>query len=325
MLTWSLIERKTDILGANFIANTYQFNGVRSQVETTLIEQLTPQPSTTAILYLHGYTDYFFQIGLADHFAAQGKSFYALDMQGYGRSIRPNSHPNWCENLTQYHDDLTIALAEMKLRGIEEVVILAHSTGGLIASSYLASYPEDSRLDHPRPCVKGLILNSPFLELPFSPRVLKRVSLPIKVAVSLLPFHSLRAEKISVYAQTLHKCFSGEWEYRLDWKPSQGFPLSFHWLKQVILTQAALRQGTIHLPTLVCHSARTTRKLDNVEATRKGDGVLDVASMIMAAKAIFTDLTLTSIDGGFHDLYLSPKPVREYYLARIDDWLQNTI
>lgn len=321
MLKWRLTNSEQDILGKPFWAYTYRFDGLQNKVETTLIERRASHETTRAVLYLHGYTDYFFQTPLAEHFVRQGRHFYAVDLQGYGRSIRPNSRPNWCENLSQYHDDITIALSELANRGVQSVVILAHSTGGLIASSYLQQYlsSEDEHRQHPK--IDGLILNSPFLELPFSPDTLKRLSLPIRIAVSLLPFHNLRAEKISIYAQTLHRSFQGEWSYRLDWKPSQGFPLSFHWLKQVIFSQSALRQHPISLPTLVCHSARTTRKLEDIDATRQGDGVLDVASMVMAAQRSFTHLTLGCIEGGFHDLFLSPEPIRRRYLQCIDQWL----
>lgn len=323
MLNWQRIHSKQDILGPDFIAHTYSFHGSVSYVATTLIEHNANPEQERAILYLHGYTDYFHQAGLAQHFTSKGLRFFALDLQGYGRSIRPNSKPNWCESMAQYHDDIHIALAEVSAKGIKEIVILAHSTGGLIVSSYLAKIAnQTTAISTAQAKISGLILNSPFLELPFPPKVLKRVSWPIRIAVSLLPFHSLRAKKISTYAQTLHKAFAGEWEYRLDWKPAHGFPLSFSWLKQIIVTQHNLRHHCIHLPTLMCHSARSNLHAESLEAIRKGDGVLDVESMKMAAKRIFPQLCLASIEGGFHDLYLSPTPIRANYLNAIDDWLK---
>lgn len=320
-LSWQLIHSKTDILGEPFVAHTFRFHGPVSAVDSTLIEYASHTPCKRAILYLHGYTDYFFQRELAEHFAQQGLRFFAIDMQGYGRSIRPNSRPNWCENLDQYFDDIEIALTEMHRRGIEEVVILAHSTGGLIASSFLADRQQPNQVSESLPMIKGLILNSPFLALPFPPKVLKRLSWPIRITVSLLPFHSLHAKKISLYAKTLHQVFGGEWSYRLDWKPAHGFPLSFHWLKQIILKQRALQQTHIDLPTLMCRSAITTKAALGIEDIRKGDGVLNVGSMTIAAKKIFSALTCVSVNGGYHDLFLSPQPVRANYLAAIDQWL----
>ena len=41
------------------------------------------------MLYVHGFSDYFFQTALADFFAARGLAFYALDLRKSGRARRP--------------------------------------------------------------------------------------------------------------------------------------------------------------------------------------------------------------------------------------------
>jgi len=49
----------------------------------------SPRPGEVtrgAVLYVHGFTDYFFQTGLADFFAARGLRFYALDLRKCGRA-----------------------------------------------------------------------------------------------------------------------------------------------------------------------------------------------------------------------------------------------
>lgn len=324
---WCLLDSQVDLLGEDYLCHTYRLPGPVTMVESSLVEYLPAMPARTAILYMHGYTDYFFQGDLGPFFAKLGLGFFALDLQGYGRSIRPNTPPNWCDSLSQYHMDIRMALAHMRSAGIEEVVILAHSTGGLIASSYLAKqYDMDAANEQiPYPAIRGLILNSPFLALPFSPKLQLHMTRLIWWVVSALPFHQLRADKISTYARTIHRRFRGEWDYRLDWKPAHGFPLSFHWLKQIIFSQRDLLKQRIPLPTLMCHSKRSTLRQHSVEAVRQGDGVLDVESMKGAAGMIFQNLTQAEIDGGFHDLYLSPEPIRERYLSTIERWLNQQI
>ncbi|MCW4629042.1 MULTISPECIES: alpha/beta hydrolase [Marinomonas] len=323
---WQQVNDGEDLLGANFRARTFSFAGPKTQVHTTLIHHIGNPDATNAILYVHGYTDYFFQTGLAEHFINLGYRFYALDLQGYGRSIRPSTPPNWCESLEQYGQDLDIALATMKQDGVNQVVILGHSTGGLVVSTYLAqpyALPErESHYNKAFPKVIGLMLNSPFLALPFPPKILNRVSWPIRVLVSLLPFSYLRAKKISLYAKTIHCVFGGEWDYRLDWKPAQGFDLSFHWLREVIHAQRNLANQRIKIPTLLCHSAASTIGKLTVEDVQQGDGVLDVESMVQAAKKTFTNLTQVSIAQGFHDLYLSHETARTTYLSAMSDWLK---
>ena len=41
-------------------------------------------PARRALLYVHGYNDYFFQAALGDSIAQHGIDFYALDLRKYG-------------------------------------------------------------------------------------------------------------------------------------------------------------------------------------------------------------------------------------------------
>lgn len=323
---WHQVNECEDLLGVDFLARTFSFAGPKTKVHTTLIHHIGNPYATKAILYVHGYTDYFFQTGLAEHFINLGYRFYALDLQGYGRSIRPSTPPNWCESIEQYGQDLDIALATIKEDGVDQVVILGHSTGGLIVSTYLAqpyALPErESYYNKAFPEVIGLMLNSPFLALPFPPAVLNFVSWPVRILVSLLPFSYLRAKKINVYSKSLHTVFGGEWDYRLDWKPPRGFDLSFHWLREVIIAQRRLANQRLAIPTLICHSEISTIGKRTVKEIQQGDGVLDVNSMQQAAKKTFTNLTQASIPQGFHDLYLSHQSARTNYLSAMTQWLE---
>ena len=322
---WQQVNECEDLLGAKYRARTYSFRSYQGTVDTTLVDHLGEQKATRGILYIHGYTDYFFQTGLAEHFIALGYRFYAIDLQGYGRSIRPNFLPNWCDSIDQYWQDLDIALATMKQDGINQVTLLAHSTGGLIASGYVAQpySPLEREQYYQRafPDITGLILNSPFLAMPFSPKVLDRLSGVMKMIVSVCSSVAIQAKKPSLYAQSLHTKFGGDWDYRLDWKPLTGFPLSFYWLKQIMLAQQQLSHQCIDTPTLLCHSEISTIHKKTISEMQCGDGVLDIHSMQNAAEKCFNQLSKVAIEQGFHDLYLSRLPARQKYLAIIDNWL----
>jgi len=43
------------------------------------------------LLYVHGWSDYFFQTELARYWHAQGAAFYALDLRKFGRSLQERS------------------------------------------------------------------------------------------------------------------------------------------------------------------------------------------------------------------------------------------
>lgn len=323
MQDWVLESEKEDHLGDSFIART--FKQPSPVIHTTLVHHIANPDAEKAILYIHGYTDYFFQTGLAEYFISLGYRFYAIDLRGYGRSIRPYRPPTWCESISEYIDDLDLALATIKQDGIEETIILAHSTGALVAANYLAKKQLLSSLDsngkQALSTVTGLIFNSPFLALPFSPQQIKWLKAPIKAIVSNFSWGKIKTNKPIVYTKSLHSRFEGEWDYRLDWKPANGFNLSFHWLNEIIRAQEWLATQTLNIPTLLCRSEISTIGKKSVTDIQKGDGVLHVESMEEAAKNTFDNLTINLIPKGFHDLYLSKEPAQQAYLQAMSNWL----
>jgi alpha-beta hydrolase superfamily lysophospholipase len=91
-----------------------------------------------AVLYVHGFSDYFFQTALADFFATHGLAFYALDLRKSGRARRPGQTAHYVSDLALYDDELERALAIVADAhpGLP-VVLAAHSTGGLIVPLWL--------------------------------------------------------------------------------------------------------------------------------------------------------------------------------------------
>ncbi len=271
-----------------------------------------------AILYVHGYTDYFHQTEQANFFNSLGLDFYAVDLHGYGRSIRPFQHDHNKNSFSNYFADLDVCLQTMASRGVQSCIILGHSTGGLIVSRYLSKvYQRDSLGIN----IIGLILNSPFLSLPM-PLNQERWRLPLYRFISRsLSGISLPANKNTLYAQSIHKSLGGEWPYRLDWKPSQGSPLSFSWLNHIMREQRTCLQSSCDIPTLLCRSSHSSYAKKTLAEAQQGDAVLDVDNMEAKAKTIFTQLDIVIINKGFHDLALSPSEVRHDYYKKIQSWL----
>src|SRR5690606_35760393 len=71
------------------------------------------QPGETvhgAVLYVHGFSDYFFQSPLADFLAAHGLVFYALDLRKSGRARREGHTAHYVSDLALYDTELDRAL-----------------------------------------------------------------------------------------------------------------------------------------------------------------------------------------------------------------------
>ncbi|TBR42761.1 alpha/beta hydrolase [Marinomonas agarivorans] len=321
-------DDKQDFLGPNYRSRTLQLASGHVCTLVSYEPNTQPNLSTTvnkAILYIHGYTDYFFQTGLAEYCHNLGYRFYAVDLQGYGRSIRPNRPPTSCHSVLDYHDDMAAAMAVMQADGVTECVPLGHSTGGLIVTSYLrlhqAKHQNLPECTENRLFIKGVILNSPFLSMPLS---ISKEPLVLPIYQKLaqwLSFVHLSTNKVNPYSRSLHTRFAGEWSYRLDWKPACGFSLSFAWLYQIMREQALCAKASIDIPTLCCRSHISTYMARTVEQVRQGDGVLNVENMEKKAQQIYQNLSVSIIKQGFHDLYLSPAPVRYHYLDSIKIWL----
>jgi len=109
------------------------------------------------VLYVHGWSDYFFQTEVAAFWNRLGARFYALDLRKYGRSLRDGQTPGYVANLDDYDADIAAALAAMgtQERG-RRLVLLGHSTGGLTLSLWAARHPHTA---------SAVVLNSPWLEL----------------------------------------------------------------------------------------------------------------------------------------------------------------
>ena len=93
---------------------------------------------TGAVLYVHGFSDYFFQTDLADFLAERGLAVYALDLRKSGRARKPGQTAHFVSDLATYDAELETALEVIaEEHPGQPVTVMAHSTGGLITSLWL--------------------------------------------------------------------------------------------------------------------------------------------------------------------------------------------
>ncbi|WP_309140758.1 alpha/beta fold hydrolase [Micromonospora sp. M51] len=120
-----------DVLGPPYERQTIDLGADdEGPVVATLVRRRAERPTGRAVLYVHGFVDYFFQTHLADFFAERGWDFYALDLRKYGRSLLPGQTPNFCHDISDYFPELDAA-AEIirKDDGHETLLAMGHSTG----------------------------------------------------------------------------------------------------------------------------------------------------------------------------------------------------
>lgn len=283
-------------------------------------------PSATsrpALVWLHGMTDYFFHTHVAQHFAAQGYDFYAVDLRKCGRSHRPGQAWHYVSDLSLYNADLSAALDAITN---DEVIVIAHSTGGLIAPLWMDFLRRHDAERFSR--LKGLILNSPWLDMMGVPGwAVSALKPAIYSTAKIAPKIALPGGNLTAYGESVHSDFYGEWDYNLSLKPLAGHKKYIGWLAAVFHGFDAIHSGRINagVPVLTLQSTRSLLGTPYCDAVNHADCIIDVAQTRRWAKELNAHYTLRSIEGARHDVFLSLSgPLAEAFAA-CDAWLPTIV
>lgn len=306
-----------NIDNVNKVSLTSEIIPLRDDYEgevSAAVEYAVLPDTDTAVLYIHGYMDYFFQHHLASYFIDQGISFYAIELRKYGSSIKSHQHENYFKDITEYDEEISIVFNKMKQHGHSKIILNGHSTGGLIAT-YYALYGEHKHL------ISGIILNSPFLEFNTS-NVLKRVLPFITPLANLFPYYKF-TQLPPFYTQSLHKNHKGRWDFNLKYKPIPSFITYFGWIRAVSMAQRKVRRETIEtIPCVIFHSDRSCFASTWDDLMHSSDAVLNVEDIKVFGEKIYPDADIVEIKNAVHDVVLSADEVIDDYFMNISKWLK---
>jgi alpha-beta hydrolase superfamily lysophospholipase len=293
------------------------------EIVATLIRGAgAPAQRRHAVLVVHGFTDYFFNTELADHFTAHGFAFYAIDLHKCGRSWREGQTQHFTTDLKGYDTELQWALATIaEEAGDPHILVYGHSAGGLIVPLWL----DRRRRDAPRPGrVSGLVLNSPWFDL-HGPAILR--SAGTAAILALAQFRSKRVIPLPhepTYGESLHRDFGGDFDYNLQWKPIGGFPVTFGWINAIRRGHAKLHRGLdVGVPNLILRSDHSIPGNSDPVTARCGDAVLDVTQIARWAGCVGNRTTIVPITDAKHDVFLSMPGPREAAYRELAAWLDS--
>lgn len=283
---------------------------------STIVRAITDSKIECGVLYIHGYNDYFFQSHLADVFVARRYGFYAVDLRGYGRSITSEDIVFDVSDVSEYFADIDAAIEVMREQGIKNVILMGHSTGGLIASVYLNTIKNDR--------ISALILNSPFLEwnLPF---FLRNVAIPMVAEIGkYFPNILLKQPTTKPYSESLLKAFHGEWDYNTSWKFIEAPMVTSRWIRAIDIAQKQLhRKSSISIPILLMRSDYTVKGRQWNELFNRGDAILNVDDISRWGMRLGNNVSEKVFEGGLHDLTLSNIDIRNKVFATMLEWLRD--
>lgn len=307
-----------DILGAGYQALTIQLpDDAEGKVICTLVRKKAEHKTNKAVLYVHGFVDYFFQTEMAERFNQHGFDFYALDLRKYGRSYLPHQTMYKVHDIAEYNADLHAALNQIAIEDHNQVLLCGHSTGGLTTTLFAAHHPQ-------HPLIKALWLNSPFYD--FNMRAFEKKYLVPQIAKLGRKFPDLQfpSRLNKWYVPSLHQMYHGEWRFNLEWKkPSMPFvPLSF--VSAIYEAQKEIHQGLkLTVPTLIMHSHQTKYPLRFNQAAQSSDVILNVKDMIEHGQKFHGDVSFSEIHNALHDVVLSKRTVREQAYSALFAWLRD--
>ncbi len=332
-----------DVLGQGFSARTIRL-GEDSDGECVATLVRAPRPGRwaartgtaahTDVLYVHGWSDYFFQTQHAALWRQRGARFFALDLRRYGRSLRPGNIPGFVDDLSVYDLEIEAALTLMghgvaptdqsvwprrtgQPQARRRLILVGHSTGGLTLALWAARNAH--RVD-------GLLLNSPWLELQtgeFSRHIVAPLNSTLARLRSGTPYPRIDP---GVYARSLHRRFGGEWEYNLEWRPEYAFATYPTWLDAVIRGHDRVAAGLgLPMPVQVWLSDRSVFRATWQESLRRADCVIDVDRVARRSVDLGSTVTITRFAGAVHDVTLSQPDVREQLGPAIDCWLRGYV
>jgi alpha-beta hydrolase superfamily lysophospholipase len=331
------MQWRTDILGDDFQACAFEAAGADGVLRTATLVRHTPQgraeaaerpgepgpgapaaPPHRAVLFLHGWSDYFFNEELAEFWTGKGFEFFALDMHNHGRSLRPGTHGGYVSDLDNYDAEITAAIGiigSLRPGGAAPLLtLMGHSTGGLIAALWADRHPG---------VAAQLVLDSPWLEVHGSPALRRAARTMVEPFARFWPESVIRLPERAFYWRSISSSAEGEWALDDAYRPPHAFPVRAGWLSAVLAGQARVARGlNIEVPILVLISGASANGMFWKESMRSTDAVLDVNTIALRALSLGRTVTLERIDGALHDVFLSAPRVRADAYARLSRWIR---
>lgn len=321
-----------DVLGPGFEQVTLPLtDDAEGAVEATLVRYAPrPAPDHAAaqggelpdrpvVLYVHGWSDYFFQRELAAFWHRRNASFFALDLSKYGRSLRPHQTPGYTSDLETYDEDIAAALEAVGRVGAagpdepgRRLVLMGHSTGGLILSLWSHRH---------RGAASALVLNSPWLELKAGSSYRRAITPLVRASSAARPYGHMPVFDRGFYARATSSAYEGTWDYDLRWRPPHGFEVHSGWFNAVLSGHEQVVAGLdVGCPVLVLLSTHDWLGFRYSEVMTHVDIALDVEIVARRAPRLGRSVTIVRVEDAVHDVLLSTPEVRGEAYAQIDRW-----
>ena len=203
----------------------------------------------------------------------------------------------------------------MRRDSVTDIVLMGHSTGGLVTSLYMEDKPAEE--------IKTLVLNSPFLDWNFTGFTRKIIPLVVSVG-KWLPDIPIPQGDDTAYGESLLKGKHGEWEFDTTLKLIHPVPVTSGWVRAIDRGHKRLMENgrAIKVPVYLMRSRRSVHPDGWSPLANSGDAVLNVDSISARGRRLGYNVTEAIVDSGLHDLVLSAPRIRRAVYSSMFAWLR---
>jgi len=290
---------KPDILGEDYDYHTILLQPDYFGTPTaTLVRRCTTEEVTCSVLYIHDFSDYFWQDSIAVEFTEEGFQFYALDLRRFGRNISnlpPNEKgPNEMKNIKEFYEEIHYAIKFIKeVEKMDMIMLCGTGLGGLLSVLFTAEHPQ---------MINGLCIINPLLSLNSAWEDLINSSKNWFGSINL----DYKESQFSfLYHQSLHQSAKGEYQWDLSYKPMSGFPVSVSWVLSLKEALKLLQPINIELPILLLCSQSGYAIKHWTDDIFKTDIFCKVDGMVGLGGSLGKNVKTQLIKDAMHDILLS--------------------
>lgn len=275
------------------------------------------------VLYVHGWSDYFFNRRFARFWSDRGARFFALDLRKYGRSLREGQTPGYISDLGEYDAEIGAAMAAMGRdadgTGSRRLILAGHSTGGLTLSLWADRHPG---------AAAALVLNSPWLEFQLTGITRMAIAPVLQLHSRLRPLDIWPQVDFGYYSQAQSAVADPDdpMDIVAEWRPERSMTVHVGWIHAVVAGHARVAAGlAVEGQVCVLLSAQTVVPTKWSDALTRADSVLVVEDIARASLRLGPSVTVERIAGALHDVFLSRHDVRTLAYARLGRWVDATM
>lgn len=276
-----------------------------------------PRPfENVDVLYVHGWSDYFFQKELADFWTSRGARFFAIDLRKYGRSLGEDQTPGYIEELDSYDQEIEAALQAMQRDPNRKLILLGHSTGGLVLTLWADRNPD---------LFDAIVLNSPWLEFQLSAIGRKAFSPIVDLTARFNAGEPVPQMDFGYYTRAQQEVATKDRPIQVNtkWRPLQSMPVRMGWIKAILAGHEKVAAGLhINKPIYVMLSKNSALPTKWDESLKHSDTVLNVEAVAKAALHLGQTVTIERVDGALHDIFLSAPDVRDHAYKQLERWMK---